>query len=271
MNQIYNMKMNKSFCGGLFAKRKAQGAKRIIQLTLCAKRQALCAFPLAAGGKTNFTALVLGLIILLAAAVPGFLSSQEPPSAAPFQKLKQGDWWTVKVEQMPIWKRAAQSSWVDVGEWKFQVRSKEDQKLIVDVSNLNRPKDAQRWELILVYNTFGMVIDATYTIGDRTFTGDAALELIPLGKEGLSIGVSMDKIKKSPMMAMGFDVQTNQQIEMAKVDLKDIGAYQLWRPEEVWWRYFKREKGLPIRAELKKTSWWKIEIDKKVKFKEKKE
>jgi hypothetical protein len=43
----------KSFCGGLFAKRKAQSAKRIIQLTLCAKRQALCAFPLAAGGKKN--------------------------------------------------------------------------------------------------------------------------------------------------------------------------------------------------------------------------
>jgi hypothetical protein len=41
----------KSFCEGLFAKRKAQGAKRIIQLTLCAKRQALCAFPLAAGGR----------------------------------------------------------------------------------------------------------------------------------------------------------------------------------------------------------------------------
>ncbi len=40
----------KSFCRGLFAKRKAEGAKRIIQLTLCAKRQALCAFPLAAGG-----------------------------------------------------------------------------------------------------------------------------------------------------------------------------------------------------------------------------
>jgi hypothetical protein len=40
----------KSFCRGLFAKRKAQSAKRIIQLTLCAKRQALCAFPLAAGG-----------------------------------------------------------------------------------------------------------------------------------------------------------------------------------------------------------------------------
>jgi hypothetical protein len=41
----------KSFCGGLFAKRKAQSAKRIIQLTLCAKRQALCAFPLVAKGS----------------------------------------------------------------------------------------------------------------------------------------------------------------------------------------------------------------------------
>jgi hypothetical protein len=33
----------KSFCRG--AARKAQGAKRIKQLTLCAKRHALCAFP----------------------------------------------------------------------------------------------------------------------------------------------------------------------------------------------------------------------------------
>ena len=227
--------------------------------------------PLAAGGKTNFITLVLGLVILLITMAPGFLSSQEASTVSSFDKLKKGDWWTVKVEQMPIWKRAAQSSWIDVGEWKFQVRSKEDQKLIVDVFNLNRPKDAQRWELTLVYNTFGMVIDATYTIGDRTFTGDEALELIPLGKEGLSIGVSMDKIKKAPMMAMGFDVQTNQQVEMAKINFNQIKAYQLWRPEEVWWRYFKREKGLPIRAELKKTSWWKIEIDKKVKFKEEKE
>lgn len=215
--------------------------------------------------------LVLGLVILLITMVPGFLSSQEPPTASPFEKLKKGDWWQVKVEQMSIWKRAARPSWVDVGEWKFQVRSKEDQKIIVDVSNLNRPKDAQRWELTLVYNEIGVVIDATYTIGDRTFTGDSALELIPLGKEGLSIGASMGKIKKAPIMAMGFDVQTNRQIEMAKVNFEDINAYQLWQPEEVWWRYFKREKGLPVRAELKLTSWWKLEIDKKVKFKEKKE
>jgi hypothetical protein len=43
----------KSFCGEMRAKRKAQSAKRIIQLTLCAKRQALCAFPLVAEGKEN--------------------------------------------------------------------------------------------------------------------------------------------------------------------------------------------------------------------------
>jgi hypothetical protein len=42
--------LTKSFCGGLCAKRKAQGAKRIIRLALCAKRHAPCAFPLAAGG-----------------------------------------------------------------------------------------------------------------------------------------------------------------------------------------------------------------------------
>ncbi len=248
MNQI-----NKSFCG------ESRGA-------VFSKRA-----PLAAGGKTNFITLVLSLVILLTAAVPGFLSSQETLPVSSFDKLKKGDWWTVKVEQMSIWKRSARTSWVDVGEWKFQVRSKEDQKLIVDVSNLNRPKDAQRWELALVYNEIGMVADASFTIGDRTFTGEAALELIPLGKEGLSIGTSMDKIKKAPIMAMGFDVQTNRQIEMAKVNFENIDAYQLWRPEEVWWRYFKREKGLPIRAELKLTSWWKLEIDKKVKFKEKKE
>jgi len=220
-------------------------------------------------GKTNFMVLVILLITM----VPGFLSSQETPTASPFEKLKKGDWWQVKVEQMSIWKRAARPSWVDVGEWEFQVRSKEDQKLIVDVSNLNRPKDAQRWELTLVYNEIGVVIDATYTIGDRTFTGDSAVELIPLGKEGLSIGASIEKIKKAPIMAMGFDVQTNRQIEMAKVNFEDLNAYQLWQPGEVWWRYFKREKGLPIRAELKLTSWWKLEIDKKVKFKvkEKKE
>jgi hypothetical protein len=220
--------------------------------------------------KRMLITLVLGLVILLITTAPVFLYSQEPPTVSSFQKLKKGDWWMVKVEQMSIWKRAAQSSWVDVGEWKFQVRSKEDQKLIVDVFNLTRPKDAQRWELTLVYNEFGIVIDATYTIGDRTFTGDAALELIPLGKEGLSIGTSMEKIKKAPIMAMGFDVQTNQQIEMAKIDFEDIDAFQLWRPEEVWWRYFKRKKGLPVRAELKLTSWWKLKIEKKVKFEEKK-
>lgn len=214
---------------------------------------------------------VLGLVILLIATVPVFLSSQEIPTASPFEKLKKGDWWQVKVEQMSIWKRVARPSWVDAGEWKFQVRSKEDQKLIVDVSNLNRPKDAQRWELTLVYNEIGVVIDATFIIGDRTFTGESALKLIPLGKEGLSIGASIEKIKKAPIKAMGLDVLTNQQIEMAKIDFKQIDAYQLWRPDEVWWRYFKRKKGLPIRAELKLTSWWKLEIDKKVKFKEKKE
>ena len=41
----------KSFCGGMCAKSKAQGAKRIRSLTLCAERHAPCAFPLAAGGK----------------------------------------------------------------------------------------------------------------------------------------------------------------------------------------------------------------------------
>jgi hypothetical protein len=215
--------------------------------------------------------LKMVLVILLITIVPGFLSSQEAPAVSSFEKLKKGDWWQVKVEQMSIWKRAARPSWVDVGEWKFQVRSKENKKLIVDVSNLNRPKDAQRWELTLVYNEIGMVIDATFTIGDRTFTGDSALELIPLGKEGLSIGASMEKIKKAPIMAMGIDVQTNRQIEMAKIEFDQIDAYQLWRPEEVWWRYFKRKKGLPIRAELKLTSWWKLKIDKKVKFKEKRE
>jgi hypothetical protein len=211
--------------------------------------------------------LVLGLVILLITMGTGFLSSQETPTVSPFEKLKKGDWWQVKVEQMSIWKRAARSSWVDVGEWKFQVRSKEDKKLIVDVSNLNRPKDAQRWELTLVYNEIGNVIDATYTIGDRTFTGDSALELIPLGKEGLSIGASIDKIKKAPMMTMGLDVLTYQQIEMAKIDFHQIDAYQLWLPEEVWWRYFKREKGLPVRAELRLTSWWKLKIDKNIKLK----
>jgi tetratricopeptide (TPR) repeat protein len=41
----------KSFCGGVCAKRKAQGAKRIIRVTPCAKRHAPCAFPLVAEGK----------------------------------------------------------------------------------------------------------------------------------------------------------------------------------------------------------------------------
>ncbi len=41
----------KSFCGGIRAKRQAQGAKRKIRLVLYAKRQAPSAFPLAAGGK----------------------------------------------------------------------------------------------------------------------------------------------------------------------------------------------------------------------------
>jgi hypothetical protein len=47
----WQKEVNKSFCGGVCAKRKAQGAKRIKRLALCAKRHALCAFPLAAGGK----------------------------------------------------------------------------------------------------------------------------------------------------------------------------------------------------------------------------
>jgi hypothetical protein len=200
--------------------------------------------------------------------VPGFLSSRETPTASPFDKLKKGDWWQVKVEQMSIWKRAAGTSWVDAGEWKFVVRSKENNKIIVDVSNLNRPKDAQRWELTLVYNQMGEVMDVTYTIGDRTFTGDSALELIPLGKEGLSIGASIEKIKKAPMKSIGIDVQTNRQIEMAKVDFDQLDAYQLWIPEERWWRYFKRKKGLPVRAELRLTSWWKLKIDKNIKLKE---
>jgi len=212
--------------------------------------------------------IVLGLVILLITMVPGFLSSQETPTASPFDKLKKGDWWQVKVEQMSLWKRAAGTSWVDAGEWKFEVRSKENNKIIVDVSNLNRPKDAQRWELTLVYSEMGEVIDATYTIGDRTFTGDSALELIPLGKEGLSIGASIEKIKKAPMMSMGIDVQTNRQIEMAKIDFDQLDAYQLWIPEERWWRYFKRKKGLPVRAELRLTSWWKLKIDKNIKLKE---
>jgi hypothetical protein len=42
-------KLIKSFCRGMRAKRKAQSAKRIIQLTLCAKRHAPCAFPLVGG------------------------------------------------------------------------------------------------------------------------------------------------------------------------------------------------------------------------------
>jgi hypothetical protein len=53
MPKITNNKLNKSFCRGLCANCKAQGAKQIIRLTLYAKRYAPCAFPLAAGGKEN--------------------------------------------------------------------------------------------------------------------------------------------------------------------------------------------------------------------------
>jgi hypothetical protein len=211
-------------------------------------------------------------VVLLISTLDSPLSSQDKPTSLFFNKLEMGDWWLVKVEQKSIWKRAARPSWVDVGEWKFEVRSKESQKLIVDVSNLNRPKDAQRWELTLVYNEIGVVIDATYTIGDRTFTGDSALELIPLGKEGLSIGVSLQKLKKTPITTTMIDVKTGQEIGIAEINFDNVDARQLWHPGEVWWREFNRNKGLPVRGELKLTSWWKIEIDKKVKvkFKEKK-
>jgi hypothetical protein len=60
---IINNLFMKSFCGGLCAKRKAQGAKRIIRLTPCSKRHALCAFPLAAGGKSWRWILVLVLTL----------------------------------------------------------------------------------------------------------------------------------------------------------------------------------------------------------------
>lgn len=190
------------------------------------------------------------------------LSGQEKAISPFFKKLEKGDWWLVKVEQMPVWKRAIKSSWVDAGEWKFEVSSKETQKLIVNVTNLNRPKDSQPWELTLVYDGKGEVIDATYTVGDRTFSGDSALNLIPLGKEGLSIGGSLERLKKAPITAMGFDIRTNQQIEMADIAFNDAKAHQLWLPKgDVWWRHFNRAKGLPVRAELKRTSWW--EKDKK--------
>jgi len=60
---MISKKLIKNFCGGLCAKRKAQGAKRIIQLTLCAKRQAPSAFPLAAGGKKVVITLFVGLLL----------------------------------------------------------------------------------------------------------------------------------------------------------------------------------------------------------------
>lgn len=41
----------KSFCGGGMRKAQSAGGKANTQLTLCAKRRAACAFPLAAGGK----------------------------------------------------------------------------------------------------------------------------------------------------------------------------------------------------------------------------
>jgi hypothetical protein len=188
--------------------------------------------------------------------IPGPVYCQETPAAPPFEALKIGDWWQVKVEQMTPWKRTAQQHWVEAGVWKFVVRAKDDQKMVVEVTNPDRPKDSQLWSLTLVYNGSGEVIDATYKIGERTFTGDAALETVPLGKEGLSIGKSWERVKEAPITAMGIDIQTSQPIEMARIDLDKIDGYQLWRPQETWWRYFKKKKGLPVRAELKRTSWW---------------
>ena len=207
--------------------------------------------------------VVLLLVWLSLAVVFGPLYNQEAPAPPPFKELKVGDWWQVKVEQMTPWKRTAQQHRVEAGQWKFVVRSKENQTLLVEVTNPDRPQDAQPWSLRLVYNESGEVIDATYTIGDRTFTGNSALETVPLGREGLSIGTSLGKIKEAPITAMGIDIQTNQPIEMARIDLDKIDGYQLWRPQETWWRYFNKKKGLPVRAELKRTSWWSQEQEKK--------
>ena len=200
--------------------------------------------------------LSLVMAIFIFSLASGILWSQEPEQPTPFKDLKKGDWWLVKVEQMGVWKHSGGESWVNAGEWKFEVSSIAEGKLFVQVTNLNRPKEAQPWELTLVYREDGEVIDATYKVGDRTFTGESALQFVPLGKEGLSIGKSIQRVKESPFTAMGLDVNTNQQIEMAKVGLADVEGYQLWRPKEAWWRYYNKKKGLPVRAELKKTSWW---------------
>jgi len=189
----------------------------------------------------------------------GMVWSQDTGQSTPFQELKKGDWWLVKVEQMGVWKRSAANAWVDAGEWKFEVDSIKEGKLYVKVTNLDRPEGAQPWELTLVYREDGEVIDAKYKVGGRTFIGDEALQIIPLGKEGLSIGKTIQRVKESPFTAMGVDVKTNQEVEMAKVGLADDSGYQLWRPREAWWRYYKKKKGLPVRAELKKTSWWEKE------------
>ncbi|MCP5103291.1 MAG: hypothetical protein GY950_07930 [bacterium] len=200
----------------------------------------------------NFLPVFL-LIFLLTLAITAPVYGQEP---LPIKQLKVGDWWLVKIEQKDIWKRVARHSWVDAGNWKFEVKAKENGKLTVDVTNLNRPADAPPWGLTIVYDGEGEVIDATYKVGDRMFTGEAALKFVPLGKDGLMVGPPMKKLLVAPK-AMRFDIKTKKDVEMSKVVVDKKGTYQLWRPKEPWWRYFERKEEVPVRAEVQKTSWWK--------------
>lgn len=198
---------------------------------------------------TAWCLMILFLLPLLA----GHLYSQEQP---PFKQLKVGDWWLVNIERMDIWKRVDRHSWVDAGEWKFEIKSKENGKLTVKVTNLNRPPDAPPWALTVIYSSAGNILDATFIVGDKTFKGETALKFVPLGRDGLSLGPPTRALMNAPMVTKR-DVYSNRDVQMAKITNTKTGSYKLWRPQEPIWRYFNNEKEIPIRATLKKTSWWK--------------
>jgi hypothetical protein len=191
---------------------------------------------------------------------------------------KKGDWWIIRQKQQAVWRGEANPSWIDAGRLKFTVVDVKDiqgrKRYFVEVVNLDLPESSKKkWELNLVYSDTFALIDGKYSVGSTSIAIKDALKYIPLSSGGLNAApMQMGKANNASVFGTEsfqahMDLRSNTErifnrVEMGlsgsvkNMNLKDVREYQLWLPEEPWWRVYERSYGLPVKAEMIDCSKW---------------
>ncbi len=166
------------------------------------------------------------------------------------------DWWTVEFSQRPSWVMTKDTQWVSAGRWKFTVDNISDEAIYtVRVNDLDRPKEAGKWELALAYNRDGQLTEIVYTTGKKTFRNEDALRYLPVSKDAFEIRHPAERLRAAPLEART-DVLENVQMNLLRLDLEEEKAAQWWLQEEPWWRYYEEEGKLNVKGTLISSSKW---------------